>query len=109
MNLRTNLLPIDEQLRVIELMLRNYRRAAEDGNEIARQNYEALKTVAGGLQARLDNSRSDTLAELERALDQVLRSKVPDGYEEGQMINLAGVVIRRWQTIAQALEAFEGE
>lgn len=109
MSLKTSMMPIGEQIRIVERVAQNLRVGGRAGNVIAAENYEGLKAVLVDLQARDAVARSDSLVEIERALDAVLRSKTALGYEEGKMFNLAVTVIRRWPTIRQALERFEKE
>lgn len=109
MSIKTATLSLDEKIRVLDLILRNLRPGARAGNEVAAENYEALKAVAADLQARSQLARSDTLVEIEVALERVKRSRTALGYDQGQIIALANTIVRRWPTIAQALEQFSKE
>lgn len=107
MSLKTNMLPLEEKIRLVERVAQNLRIGGRAGNMIAAENYEGLKAVLVDLQAQLPIARHDTVVEVERALDGVLRSKTALGYSEGSMINLATTIMRRWPTIRPALEKFE--
>lgn len=109
MSLKTNMMPIEEKIRLVERVAQNLRVGGRAGNMIAAENYEGLKAVLVDLQARQAIARTDTLSEVERALDAVLRSKTGLGHDEGRMYHLAVTVVRRWPTIRQALEQFEKE
>lgn len=109
MGLKTNMMPLDEKIRLVERVAQNLRVGGRAGNMIAAENYEGLKAVLVDLQARDKIARSDTMTEIERALDGVLRSKTALGYDERRLVHLAGEVMRRWPTIRQALEQFEKE
>ena len=109
MSLKTNMLPLEEKIRIVEAVARNFRVGGRSGNMIAAEYYEGLKAVLVDLQAQLPVARADALVEIERALDGVLRSKTALGYDEGKMIHLAATIIRWWPTIRPALEQFEKE
>lgn len=106
MSIKTNTLTLDEKIRILDLILRNLRQGAREGNETAKQNYDTLKSIAADLQARAALARNDTLVEIEVALERVKRSRTALGYDEGQIIALADTIVRRWPTICQALEQF---
>lgn len=109
MSLKTTMMPLDEKIRLVERVAQNLRIGGRAGNVVAQENYEGLKAVLVDLQARQAIARSDTMVEIERALDKVLRSKTALGYDEGRMFDLARTVMRRWPTIRPALENFEKE
>lgn len=109
MSVKTATMPLADKLAVVESLIRTFRRGAREGNAVASENYEALKAVATDLQARSAIARGDTLVEMEIALERVLRSKTSLGYDEGQLVQLAATVLRRWPTIKQSLERFEKE
>lgn len=109
MSLKTNMLPLEEKIRLVERVAQNLRIGGRAGNMIAAENYEGLKAVLVDLQAQLPIARHDTVVEVERALDGVLRSKTALGYDGGRMIHLAVAVMRRWPTIRPALEQYEKE
>lgn len=109
MGLKSSMLPLDEQIRIVDFLMKNLRVGSRAGNMISSENYEGMKAVATWLQARQGIARNDTFIEIERVIHQVARSRTSLGYDEGQMVNLAHVVLRRWPTIAQALENFSKE
>lgn len=109
MGIKSSTLSLEEQIRIVDFVMKNLRVGARAGNMIASENYEGLKAVAAGLQARQSIARSDALVEVEAAVHQVARSQTALGYDEGQMINLARTIIRRWPTIAQAMENYSKE
>lgn len=109
MGLKTNMVPIADQIRVVDAIMKNLRVGGRAGNVIAAENYEVLKGVMVGLQARQGIAKADTIVEIERGLDAVKRSQTALGYDEGQMVALAQTIIRRWPTLQQALEQFEKE
>lgn len=107
MGLRSNVLPLEEQLVAIDGLLKKYgpraRRNPDDANVCA-----VLKAVHANIKARLECPRSLPLGELERALKQALRSKTGIGYEQRDLAAIAHAVIQRWPHIREALE-FYGE
>jgi hypothetical protein len=109
MSLKTSTLSLDDKIRILDLVVRNMRTGARAGNVVAKENYDALRAILADLQARSRLSRQDALVEIEAALDRVQRSQTAIGYDQGQLIALANTVIRRWPTLAQALERFEKE
>jgi hypothetical protein len=48
MGLKTNMVPLEEQIRVVDVVMKNLRIGGRAGNMIAAENYEGLKAVAAG-------------------------------------------------------------
>jgi hypothetical protein len=99
-----NVISLEDQLAVIEQVIVRLGR-----NERATDNVKALKAVAKEIRARLDLPRSTALADLERALTAIARSKTALGYDRDRMAGAAQVIVRHWPFIKQALESFGGE
>lgn len=108
MGLRSNNIPLDEQIRMVDSMLQRF--GPRKGHTQEQQALATvLKAIHANLVARQQHPRSLPLGELERALDRAVQSKSALGYEIRDLANIANVVIRRWPHIREALEWFGEE
>ena len=76
--------------------------------------YRAFTSVLADLATRAEYPRCNTLGQLDRALTTLVtfrnrEEKDLGGYDKGQLIALAMLVISKWPTISQALEQFGEE
>lgn len=105
LNMSTN----EQKLAAMELEINEARKARRNPGSEAHRHYETLKAIAADIRARLDLPRNQTLAAMERALQQLVRSKTDEGYDEGKMNAVAQVVVHKWPFIRLALEKFGEE
>lgn len=101
-----HVLTLEEKLAVVEIAIRAVRKKARI-DPTHKANFEALKSVAADLRARMGLPQSNALDKLRRALESAKSSKTALGYEQSKLIAVANVVIHEWPTIQQALEQFE--
>lgn len=94
---------IDEQLRVVELLIE---RAKRRGDGLDNDMIAPLRATARDLRARLDAPAGRTLSQLEDKLRGVLRSKTSLGYSMDNLADLATYVVGNWSAIRLALEEF---
>jgi hypothetical protein len=100
---------LEQKLVAVEMEVAEARHGRRDPGSPAQAHYEALKSIAKDLQARMELPRSNALGELERAIERLIRSKTGLGYDEGHMNAVAQVVVNKWPTISMALERFGEE
>lgn len=100
---------LEQKLEAIEREINEARKARRDPGSEAHAHYEALKSIAGDIRARLELPRSQTLGAMERSLFQLVRSKTALGYDDGKMNAVAQVVVQKWPTIRMALEQYGEE
>lgn len=101
-SLKIDLISNEEKLRAIGDLLDDIRK--QTGRDDP--SYLAMKAVARDLKSRLELPRSNTLGEIERALERTSRSRTALGYDEGQLQQVAYTVMKHWPVIRQALEHF---
>lgn len=68
--------------------------------------YLALKALMHDLDGRIALPRSNTLGEIERALQRTYASRVGVSYEVGHLSQIAYTIMKHWPVIRQALEQF---
>lgn len=100
---------LEQKLELINRLVFDARGPARAGDRQAMDEFEILKEIAQEIEARREMPRSQALGALERALYSVQRSKTALGYDEGRMVQVAQVVIQKWQFIRLALEKFGEE
>jgi hypothetical protein len=99
---------IEEKIDALHREIDQLRRAGFPPRSAQQRHYKTLCAILNDLRAR-QLPRSLPLGELERGLARVKASKTSLGYDQGQMINVAGILIQRWPFIQQALENFGAE
>lgn len=101
----------EQQLAAVEMEISEARTARRDPGSDAHQHYEILKSLANDIRGRMEFPRNQTLGALERALEQMVRSKHPDeqGYPVVKQGAVVAVVINKWPTIRRALEQYGEE
>lgn len=100
---------LQEKMLAVEKAIDRARAGRRDPGSDAQSHYEALKSVAKDIQARMELPAAEALVELARALENLVRSKTALGYDEGKMNAVAQVVVNKWPTISMALERFGEE
>lgn len=105
MSLATTMVRDDQKLAAIQHVLEMARKGS---CELSQPDVVALKAVALEIRGRAPAVACETLDELDRQLDLVLRSKGALGYDDSRLRGLAGIIIRRWPTIRAALLIFGG-
>lgn len=99
---------LTEKIDALHREIDQLRRAGFPPRSAQHRHYKTLCAILNDLRAR-QMPRSLPLGELERALEKVKASKSPLGYDQGQLIHAAGILIQRWPFIQQALENFGAE
>jgi hypothetical protein len=105
MSLKTDLVSNEEKLRVLgsvidDLCARKKSSVRDD------PDFFALKSIAHDIKSRMELPRSNTLGEIERALQRTEASKTAIGFDTGQLSNVAYTIMKHWPVIRQALEHF---
>ena len=91
-----------ERLTSIERLIEERRKQFGHGDRLA----EIWVSVAKDIRARMDQAPNVALAELERRMKAVYRSKTALGYSQGALQGVAEELIGRWPVVKQALERF---
>jgi|SRR6185312_2443277 len=107
MGLRSNIIPLEEQLWVVDSLLRAAGRTSEDREQAV--IIGTLKAVHASITARLDRPRSMPLGDLERAMRQAVERKGRGNYEPRDLAAIAHAAIRHWPHIREALEWYGEE
>lgn len=97
-----------EALAEVEKLIEYYRgQGARDPAHPANRTYATLKAIASDLRARLPAAPGEAQRELQRALDDLERSKDGASFSDGCAQNVAMQIRSRWPVVRQALERFE--
>ena len=97
-----------EKIDALHREIDQLRRAGFPPRSAQQRHYKTLCAILNDLRAR-QLPRSLPLGELERGLERVKASRTALGYDQGQLIHVAGILIQRWPFIQQALENFGGD
>jgi hypothetical protein len=103
------LFTVDEKISALHVELTAARRAERPPGSLAQWHYEILKAIASDLRGRQNGNRIAALEDIEAAIGRVARSRTQLGYDQGLMTELAGVLIKKWPAVRQALEKFAQE
>lgn len=101
--------PLLDKIDAMAVEIEESRKARRAPGSAEHRHYEILKAISADLRGRQQLPRNNTLGEIERALDQLKQSRTPEGYDTGQMIRFANLLVNKWPTISQALEHFGEE
>lgn len=101
------LVSLEDKIKALDTEIVEARRVDRPPGSAAQHHYEALKSLAADVRARMDFPRSNALGELERAIARMIKSKtVPLGYDRNMMSEVANVLVNKWPAVSQALEMF---
>ena len=95
-----------EQLRIVELLIERAKRR-QDGMDD--DMLIPLREIAKGLRARISAPQGEILRQLEDKMRSTLATKTRLGYSAGHLADIGTFAIGHWQTLRQALEAFQEE
>jgi hypothetical protein len=104
------LFTVEEKISALHVELVEARRVDRPPGSAAQRHYDILKAIAADLRAREGASRIAAIDDLEAAIARVQKTRTAGvGYDEGQLIALAGTLMNKWPGIRQALEQFAQE
>ena len=102
-----NLFTTSEKLFTLEKMIETLRRDAQTAGD--QKRIKIIGAIASDIRAKMDNTPTVALIQIERRMTSVMRHKTKLGYDKGTLIGLADEVVGRWSVIKNALEKFGAE
>jgi hypothetical protein len=98
---------VEEQLDEVDALIRVFHRGHP--SRMSAHGVNVLKSIAADLRGRVPDAPEIARSELQRRINDMMRSKTVLGFERGAMVGLAQELIGRWPTVKVALEKFEKE